>query len=274
MIERKPPLIGIPHIEGSEAYYQVTERTMNTFSAAYPAYRFVIEKFVLYANPEFNQAKPEEVCILGGFYPSHANIEKTHELAATVGINSEHCHYVDLNPEPARILSATELTRFHQVDLSKLADAKTPEGQPLIAEGSVKLIILDHVTEFMDDETLLRFFETLSRLLAPDGVALMSTVEVINPFEQLWQRVKGIMVMKTQAYVRREKQWRKAFQQHLANPAVLNFPLDKEDRRMYVLTKQDSIYGAETGRKSLLEDEYDAYVFSLSVAANRNGLED
>lgn len=264
MLERKSLLPGITAIEGSRKYYEVTEQAMNLFASAYPAYHYLLKNFLLQAHPEFEQPNPDLLCVLGGFFPHHSNIEATHALAAEVGISPAQCRYLDINPDPAAVLTDDERTRFHQLDLSKMAEAQTAEGLPLIAEGSVKLMILDHVTEFMDDETLARFFENLSKVLAPDGVALMSTVEAIGKLEQFWEKVKGMFVMKTKLYVRSEQQWRTALEHYLSNPAVLSFPLGNSDRKLYLLSRQNSQYGAVTLRSSLVEEEFDAYTFKLN----------
>jgi len=264
MAELTPRLNPIKKIEGSETYYKVSERQMNTFAAAYPAYHFVVQNFLL-DHPDFQQTEPGQLCVLGGFFPNHANIDATHALAATVGLPPAQCRYLDINPDPARILSKDEQTRFHQVDLSKLVEAQTAEGELLIPEGSVKLMILDHVTEFMDEQTLASFFENLSRVLAPDGVALMSTVEVVNTFEQIWEKLRGMFVMKTKIYTKSEQEWKTALEPYLSNPAVLSFPLGRSDRKLFVLSQKGAYGSSQTLYARLLKDEFVGYSMGLNT---------
>lgn len=266
MKESRQRKVGIPSIEGSERYYRVPDTVMNLFSAAYPAYDFVVKQFVQQKNPTFSEPSPHQHCVLGGFYPDHSNIEATHKLAALAGLQPEHCLYLDINPQPASILSEAEQQRFHQVDLARLLDAKTDEGTPLIPEGSIKLLILDHVTEFMDDPQLDAFFKNLSLLLAPDGVALMQTVEVANRAEKLFQKLKRILVMKTRVYIRTRPEWRKAITAHLAASARFSFPLGNEDRELYVLSKTDSVYGNDLLKSNWIEEEFRTYAHKLEAA--------
>lgn len=251
--------------KGAERYYRHTdiEMSMNLFESALPAYWYVLEEFVKFENPKFSQNTPEGLCILGGFYPSRRNVEALHSLAAAATMSPNQCLYLDINEEPAQVLNDDEKIRFHQVNLSELQKLLTAEGQPVIPEGSVKLIVLDHVTEFMDDESLAKFFQNLSKILTPDGVALMSTVDVISLYEKIWRRIRNFLTMGAGTHIRRQSEWQSVITLHLDNPCVFSFPLGQEYRKLYVLSKNGSPYGTGTVMNNWGEDEFTLYVRTI-----------
>lgn len=254
----------LPLIEGSEKYYEVPLSNVNLLASALPAYHIAMAEFVLKQNSFFTENKPTDRAILGGFFPSQENIRAARHIAAIAHLSPEQCLYLDINKEPAEILTPEQRTRFHQVNLADLQTLVTTDGEPVIPEGSVKVIILDHVTEFMDDATLAKFFETLSKILAPDGVALMSTIQIVNRAELLVEKLKAFFIMKVKTFTRTQKQWQAAVEAQLQTSAVLDFTLEKQYRQLFILSKKGSVYPTSTMYGHLNEAEFNRTSIQIS----------
>lgn len=245
--EAKPPT---KKIEGSARYYQTKE--MHLFASAVVAYKFVLENVVKRANEAFTAVKPSDVSILGGFFPNRRNIDEFDKLSAGISVPTEQVRYFDFNAEPASILTDEERQRFHQMNLKDIATATGEDAEPIVKPETVKMIALDHVTEFMDEATIEEFFKGLSTVLAPDGVALMAVVKVKN---KLWHRFRAKMIMGVENHPRTIEEWQQLAKKHLKVSMKVQYPIDNRRGVMFVLTRQDSPYPENTGTIELERDD-------------------
>lgn len=230
-------------IEGSRRYYEVKDKHMHLFSNSAVAYRFVTDELVRAVHPEFTQVTPDNVCVLGGFFPNRKNIERFHQLAAENNLPIEQCVYVDFNAEPVQILDDAEASRFHQINLKDIATVTNEQGELLFKPGSVKFIVLDYVTEFMDQTTLNSFFAGLSTVLAPDGVALMSVIETPGKLAQFWHKIRARISMGVQTFPRSPQEWFDAASaQNLKTPFILSYKVDTRDGQLFVISRADAPY--------------------------------
>lgn len=216
---------------------------MHLFAQNALVYRFVTDKLVRAAHPEFTQVTPDSVCVLGGFFPNRRNIDSFHDLAAQNNLPQEQCVYVDFNVAPIKILNESEAGRFHQINLRDIATATNEQGEIIFKPGSIKFIVLDFVTEFMDEETLASFFAGLSTVLAPDGVALMSVVETPGKLAKLWHTVRGRLSMGVQTFPRSPQEWFDAANmQNLKIPFILSHKIERRNAQLFVLSRADAPY--------------------------------
>ncbi len=245
-------------IEGSSRYYQTRE--MHTFAAISVVYNYVMDRIATHINTDFRQILPTEISILGGFFSDKKNIEEFNKLSKRNAFADKQLRYLDLNSEPAKILSPEEKELFYQVNLKDIATKKGEDSEPIVQPETVKMIVLDHVTEFMDDDTLKEFFDALTTVLSKDGVALMAVVKVkVKLFHKIMSKFK----MGVQTYPRTPEEWQNLAEEKLKISLQLMYPIDSRDGILFVLSRKDSPYPSDTTSYEVGNSDLRSYSLKL-----------
>ncbi len=242
-----------PKIENSADYFKTKE--MHLFGKVEIAYRYLIDKVIKPFNPEFEKQSPDQLCILGGFFPARENIEGFQKLAQFIQFPTDQLRYFDFNDEPATILKPEEKNLFRKIDLKNIATAEQ-NGEVMVPPNSVKMIVLDHVTEFMDDTALTEFLTGLSEVLADDGVALMAVVKLRAKF---WHKFKARIGMGVSSFPRTLREWQEAVQPHLKISYRANYSIGERTATLFMLSKKSSPYPEETIDDDFGQDELVMY---------------
>lgn len=155
-----------------EKYHQKSE-IETTFASQLPYY----EKMATRAQRgiDFTPLKTS-YSVLGGFFPTHKNIESFDEFARYVNPRCKEAQirYVDKNKESTRILEADEISRFQQADLSHIEQAFPP--------NSIDLLAMDYTTDFLQDNELIDLMNGLSHSLTLNGLVFMAKTDPLIPF--------------------------------------------------------------------------------------------
>ncbi len=170
-------------ILGSRSYYDTRQvPQVETLASNLVLYQYMLWQL---SNLRERAGTPEqppaaqERAVLGGFYPVRDSIEAFQQLATSLGLTLDQLRYLDINEQPRGVLSTDELPNFVRADLSQLDKITDTEGAAVFPPGSVRLLVLDYTTHFMKPDKLATFLGAVHTVLAPDGVCMLTTTQLM-----------------------------------------------------------------------------------------------
>jgi len=242
--------IGLRPIKDSKSYYEIENGEMVTFASIKLVYQYARDIISRDKQPvpERPPDSKQQVAVLGGFYSDCKNIIAFHELMAELDLRPL---YLDINAQPGEILSPEQRANFHQMDLSNIAtetvaikriNESTGEEETtqerLIEDNSIRMMVMDYTTLFMDTAQIEKLFAGLKATLAEDGVCLMT---VNKPSLIQWMRMKFVMGLRTT--MRSIKEWKALAEKDLHVTTSIDFMSSGRTKcTLMVITQKDNPY--------------------------------
>ncbi|MCX7996807.1 MAG: class I SAM-dependent methyltransferase [Patescibacteria group bacterium] len=227
-----------------EHYFNL-ENIPHTFAGQLVVYKNELQGAVK-QNPRLRDKPDRGLYVLGGFFPARDNIDAFHELTCVLDPKHgpERSYYVDMNPQPASVLTTDEQKRFRQAKLENIASYFPNE--------SVDLIVLDHIMQFLDEKALEEALKNIAAILSPDGVALMT---MMNPIFTPLERILRSREMKVPVYPRKQKLVERALEGKvkLVDGSVYPIFLSAATGTIYTFARNDSIYEPFDGRYAMYD---------------------